>query len=65
VFVHEVEGGGDDAKLVAICEGRCAKHALNAWDMLFAPETLVARAGKGIRQGGPDAGPVRLAASVW
>ena len=27
VFVHEVEAAGDDARLVAICEDRCAKHA--------------------------------------
>ncbi|HEX2590179.1 MAG TPA: riboflavin synthase [Rhizomicrobium sp.] len=60
VFVHEVEGGGDDAALVAVCRDRCAGHARNAYDMLFAPETLVARAGMGVRQGQPDAGPILL-----
>ena len=58
VFVHEEEAMGSDAKLLAICTDRCAKHALNAHDMLFAPETLVARAGKGVRQGCADAGPL-------
>lgn len=64
VFVHEVEAAGDDARLVAICEDRCGKHALNAHDMLFDPTSLVARAGQGVRQGGPDAGPILLAAAA-
>jgi riboflavin synthase len=63
VFVHEEEAKGNDARLLAICTDRCSKHALNAHDMLFAPETLVARAGKGVRQGGPDAGPLVLASA--
>lgn len=49
VFVHEAEGNGDSAKLIAICQDRCAKHALNAYDMLFQPESLVLRAGCGVR----------------
>ncbi len=61
VFVHEVEGRGDDAKLLTLCTERCSKHAINAYEMLFTPEKLIARAGMGIRQGGPDAGPVRIA----
>lgn len=66
VFVHEVEGHGDDGKLdevklMAICIDRCSEHARNAYDMLFAPETLVARAGQGVRQGYADAGPIVLA----
>jgi riboflavin synthase len=64
VFVHEEEAKGSDAKLLAICNDRCSKHAINALDMLFAPETLVARAGKGVRQGEPDVGPLVLPASV-
>jgi riboflavin synthase len=62
VFVHEVEALGDDARLKAICEDRCAKHALNAYDMLFDPASLVARAGQGVRQGAPDVGPIGVAA---
>jgi len=62
VFVHEIEGLGDDARLLAICEARCAAHALNAHDMLFDPASLVARAGLGVRQGAPDVGPI---AAAW
>ena len=61
-FVHEAEAGGDDALLAAICRDRCAKHALNAYDMLFDPDSLVARAGAGIRQGFADAGSIGVAA---
>ena len=61
-FVHESEAVGDDAMLASICQDRCAKHALNAYDMLFAPETLVARAGQGVRQGHADAGPASISA---
>ncbi len=60
VFVHEEEGGGDDAVLAAIAQDRCAKHALNAYDMLFRPESLTARAGQGVRQGAPDKGPLEM-----
>jgi riboflavin synthase len=63
VFVHESEAA-DDAALRAVCEDRCAKHALNAYDMLFAPESLVARAGQGVRQGAPDVGPAAPAAAA-
>jgi riboflavin synthase len=67
VFVHETEATGDDGRLdgprlLAICEDRCAEHARNAHDMLFDPASLVARAGQGVRQGGPDAGPISVAA---
>ena len=60
VFVHEVEGQGDEARLLAIFEDRCTKHALNAHDMLFDPASLVARAGQGVRQGQADAGPIAI-----
>jgi riboflavin synthase len=67
VFVHECEavggdGGLDEARLVAICQDRCAEHALNAHDMLFDPASLVARAGQGVRQGAADVGPAGVAA---
>jgi len=61
-FVHEAEAGGDDALLAEICRDRCAKHALNAYDMLFDPQSLVARAGAGVRQGFADAGRVEVGA---
>jgi riboflavin synthase len=62
VFVHESEAPGDVARLLAICQDRCAKHALNAHDMLFDPASLVARAGQGVRQGAGDAGPIAAVA---
>ena len=62
VFVHEQEGLGDEARLLAICQDRCAKHALNAYDMLFEPESLIARAGAGVRQGAPDVGRIEVGA---
>jgi len=63
VMVHEEEAEGDDARLLEICAARGAAHALNAHDMLFDPASLVARAGQGVRQGAPDAGPIM--APLW
>jgi riboflavin synthase len=57
VFVHEFEED-DPEQLIAICEDRARKHALNAYWLLYEPEQLSARAGRGVRQGYPDAGPV-------
>ena len=62
VLVHEEEAAGDEARLRAIFEDRCAGHALNAHDMIFDPASLVARAGQGVRQGQPDAGRIAAAA---
>jgi riboflavin synthase len=57
VFVHENEE--DDAeRLAAVCVDRARKHARNAYWMLFEPEQLQHRAGQGVRQGYPDAGPI-------
>jgi len=39
-----------------------AKHALNAYDMLFDPQSLIDRAGGGVRQGFADVGSVEAAA---
>jgi riboflavin synthase len=58
VLVHENEAEGDETRLLAICEDRCAKHAQNAYDMLFDPASLVSRAGQGVRQRHADAGPI-------
>jgi riboflavin synthase len=57
VFVHEQEEE-DPARLVAVCEDRARKHARNAYWLAYEPEQLVARAGRGVRQGYPDAGPI-------
>jgi len=58
VLVHEEEALGDEARLLAIVEDRCAGHALNAYDMILEPARLVARAGQGVRQGQPDVGRI-------
>jgi len=57
VFVHEDEAD-DPATLAAVCRDRARKHARNAYWMLYEPEQLIARAGRGIRQGFADAGPL-------
>ena len=57
VFVHEDEA--KDAKQLAwLAERRAREHAVNAYDLLFRPERLEKNAGKGLRQGFEDAGPV-------
>jgi riboflavin synthase len=57
VFVHEDEA--KDAKELAwLAERRTREHAKNAYDLLFRPERLAAKAGKGLRQGFDDAGPI-------
>ena len=57
VFVHESEED-DPTRLAAVCVDRARKHARNAYWMLYEPEQLVARAGRGVRQGYSDAGPL-------
>ncbi len=57
VFVHEDEEE-DLAALVPVLVDRARKHARNAYWMLYEPEELIRRAGQGIRQGYPDAGPI-------
>ncbi|WAZ19627.1 riboflavin synthase [Streptomyces cinnabarinus] len=57
VFVHAQEEP-DPARLTELCRHRVGSHAVNAYWLLYAPEELRKRAGQGIRQGGPDAGPL-------
>ena len=57
VFVHENEEE-DPALLAQVCVNRARKHALNAYWMLYEPEQLVRQAGRGVRQGYEDAGPL-------
>jgi riboflavin synthase len=57
VFVHETEEE-DPKRLVAVCEDRARKHARNAYWLAYEPDQLAARAGKGVRQGYADAGPL-------
>jgi riboflavin synthase len=57
VFVHEGEED-DPARLAAVCIDRARKHARNAYWMLYEPGQLTRRAGRGVRQGYEDAGPI-------
>jgi riboflavin synthase len=57
VFVHENEEE-DPARLAEVCVDRARKHARNAYWMLYEPEQLTRRAGRGVRQGYEDAGPL-------
>lgn len=58
VFVAEDEAKSKD-DLIDIIVDRVTEHSKNALDLLDGKETMTPRAGKGIRQGGPDAGPLR------
>lgn len=55
IFVHETESENPQ-ELRKIAQHRSARHAVNAYWMLYEPERLRERAGKGIRQGSADAG---------
>ena len=57
-FVFEGEATGPK-ELAALAQRRAEEHALNAYAMLFRPRDLARHAGEGLRQGFPDAGPVR------
>ncbi len=57
VFVH-MDEAKDDKELAWLAERRAREHALNAYDLLFRPERLVKNAGKGMRQGFEDVGPI-------
>ncbi len=58
VTVHEDEAD-DPEKLVEIAIDRARKHALNIVKLVkYGREALTEYAGKGLRQGGPDAGPL-------
>ena len=59
-FVFESEVLSDDA-LEELGRRRASEHARNAYAMLFRPNDLARRAGAGLRQGFPDAGPARRA----
>ncbi len=57
VFVHEDEGL-DDKDLKQLAINRATEHAQNVVKMLTKPEKLQREAGKGMREGRPDAGSV-------
>jgi riboflavin synthase len=58
VFVHEDEAE-DEKELSFLADNRAREHALNALDLLFNPDNLLKNAGKGLREGYEDAGPLR------
>jgi len=58
VFVHEDEGS-NEKELAWLANNRAREHALNALDLLFKPERLIKKAGKGLREGFEDAGPLK------
>jgi riboflavin synthase len=57
VFVHEDEAD-DDRTLAFLADKRAREHALNVYNILFHPDKLTKNAGKGLRQGFDDIGPV-------
>ena len=58
VFVHEDEAK-DEKELAWLADRRAREHALNTLDLLFKPEILIKKAGKGLREGFEDAGSVK------
>jgi riboflavin synthase len=57
-FIHENEAWSE-REFVEICENRIRKHAHNAVMLVTSPDALIQFAGRGIRQGKNDEGPVR------
>ncbi|EQD38466.1 riboflavin synthase [mine drainage metagenome] len=57
-FVFEDEAA-DGRELETLARRRAEEHALNAYALLFRAQDLRRRAGLGLRQGFPDAGPAR------
>jgi riboflavin synthase len=58
VFVYEDEAK-DEKELAWLADRRAREHALNVLNLLFKPEKLVKQAGKGLREGFKDAGPLK------
>ncbi|MHA1145023.1 MAG: riboflavin synthase [Candidatus Helarchaeota archaeon] len=57
-FVHEDEAE-TPKELIEVCENRSRKHARNIFYLLFDKKWFIKNAGKGLRQGFPDAGPIK------
>ncbi|RLF42180.1 MAG: riboflavin synthase [Thermoplasmata archaeon] len=57
VFVHEDEAE-DEKELAWLAERRSREHAINVINLIFHPEKLTQQAGKGLRQGFEDIGPI-------
>jgi riboflavin synthase len=59
VFVYEDEAK-DEKELAWLAESRAREHAINALELIFKPENLIKKAGKGLREGFKDAGPLKM-----
>jgi len=57
-FVHEDEAETPE-ELIKVCENRAREHAQNVLNLLFNKDWFQKNAGTGLRQGYPDAGPIR------
>ena len=57
-FVHEDEAETPE-ELIRVCDNRAREHAQNVLKLLFEKEWLEKNSGKGLRQGYPDAGPIK------
>jgi riboflavin synthase len=57
VFVHEDEAKSSK-ELMWLADRRTREHALNVIELLFRPENLTKKAGKGLREGFEDVGPL-------
>ena len=57
VFVHEDEEE-DPKELKKLAENRAREHAQNLIKMMFHPKLMEKEAGKGMREGKEDAGPL-------
>ncbi len=57
-FVHEDEAETPE-ELIKVCDNRAREHAQNVIKLLLERDWLEKNAGKGLRQGYPDAGPIR------
>ncbi|MDI6708379.1 MAG: riboflavin synthase [Candidatus Thermoplasmatota archaeon] len=58
VFVYEWEAE-NEKELAKLADRRAREHALNAYKLLFKSEKLTKYAGKGLRQGYKDVGPLK------
>ncbi len=57
VFVHADEAK-DEKELAWLMDRRSREHAVNAYNLLFNRKNLTLNAGKGLRQGYQDEGPI-------
>ena len=59
VFVHEDESD-NEKELAWLADKRAREHAINALNLLFNQDELIKKAGKGLREGFEDAGPLKM-----